>query len=158
VITVFRIGFSGATKLADLYYGSLRASGRWHTPIPGMTTSVVYTAGSRALAQLEKRVHCNGVAPVDQSLLRLELASHAVILSARDDLGLHVLWRNRETYTQSLGNAWLRSAASLGLWVPSYVEPRERNLLLNPAHPQYATHVTLSVEEKVFAFDPRMFE
>jgi RES domain-containing protein len=142
--------------LDDLDWGAQRAPGRWHTPKLGQR-AVVYTAGSRALAQLEKRVHCNGVSPADMSLLRLELESAAKILDAGRDLGLEKTWHGRETYTQSFGNDWLASRASLGLWVPSYVERRERNLLLNPAHPQYHTHVKVIVEELDFQFDPRMF-
>src|SRR5207248_9229785 len=54
-VTAYRIGFNGAIGLHDLYYGALRDQGRWHTPRPGARTAVVYAAGSRALAQLEKR-------------------------------------------------------------------------------------------------------
>jgi RES domain-containing protein len=143
--------------LKDLYFGALRNAGRWHTPRAGALTAVVYTAGSRALAQLEKRVHCNGVEPANMALLRLELADGATLLSAAEDLGLRDDWRDDETYTQMLGNVWVRDRASLGLWVPSYVEGRERNLLLNPDHPQYDTHVIVVVEDAEFHFDPRMF-
>ena len=51
---------------------------------------------------------------------------------------------------------WLASRSSLGLWVPSFVEPAENNLLLNPAHPDYA-RVRLVVEKNPFIFDPRLF-
>ena len=118
---------------------------------------MVYTAGSRALAQLERRVHCNGISPVDMALLRLEIQSGAKILDALADLGLEKNWHGRESYSQLFGNDWLASRASIALWVPSYVERRERNMLLNPAHPQYATHVKVFVEELDFEFDPRMF-
>ncbi len=91
------------------------------------------------------------------ALLRLELADGATFLSAADDIGLRDDWRDDEAYTQALGNAWFAGGTSLGLWVPSYVERRERNILLNPEHPQYATHVTLVVEDPDFHFDPRMF-
>ena len=51
---------------------------------------------------------------------------------------------------------WLASKSSLGLWVPSFVEPAENNLLLNPAHPDYAK-VGLVVEKNPFTFDPMLF-
>ncbi len=51
---------------------------------------------------------------------------------------------------------WLASKASLGLWVPSFVEPAERNLLINPAHPNYAK-IKLVIEKNPFVFDPRLF-
>jgi RES domain-containing protein len=118
---------------------------------------MVYAASSRALAQLEKRVHANGVAPIKQALIRLELPIGAVILDAKDDLALESpRWRSDEGYTQGVGVDWLQSTASLGLWVPSVVEPQERNLLINPTHPQYAA-IAVVTEIFDFEFDPRLF-
>ena len=42
---------------------------------------------------------------------------------------------------------WLLSGSSLGLWVPSFIEPQEMNLLINPAHHQYSA-VKLIVERR----------
>lgn len=118
---------------------------------------MVYAASSRALVQLEKRVHANGVAPVQQALIRLELPVAAVLLDARDDLALESpRWRLDEGYTQGVGLEWLQSTASVGLWVPSVVEPQECNLLINPAHPQYAA-IAVVTEIIDFEFDPRLF-
>ena len=44
---------------------------------------VIYCAGSRALAQLEKRVHANGITPVGQALFRLELPDGLVVRTAQ---------------------------------------------------------------------------
>ena len=65
---------------------------------------MVYAASSRALAQLEKRVHANGVAPARQALIRLELPEDALIQDAQADLGLEsARWRQDEGYTQNFG-------------------------------------------------------
>ncbi|MBC7379854.1 MAG: RES family NAD+ phosphorylase [Burkholderiaceae bacterium] len=143
-------------SLEGLPYGSTLGPGRWHLP-PASGLPVVYAASSRALAQLEKRVHANGVAPVKQALIRLELPLGAIILDAHNDLALESpRWRLDEGYTQGVGVDWLQSTASLGLWVPSVVEPQERNLLINPAHPQY-TSIAVVKETLNFEFDPRSF-
>lgn len=153
---VWRICFNGDLSLAGLPYGSTLGPGRWHVPPPS-GLALVYAASSRALAQLEKRVHANGVAPVRQALIRLELPLGACLLDAQDDLALQVpKWRVDEGHTQGVGVHWLRSTASLGLWVPSVVEPQEHNLLINPAHPQYAA-ITVVTEIFDFQFDPRLF-
>ncbi len=131
-------------------------AGRWHVPLLEGGRAVVYTAGTRALAQLEKRVHCNGFQPADQALVRLELPDGAPLLDAERDLHLPAGWRDDETVTQALGDAWFASKRSLGLWVPSFVEPREQNLLLHPLHPRYA-EVKVIVEVADFRFDPRLF-
>jgi RES domain-containing protein len=87
--------------------------------------------------------------------MRLEINASASLLDAKD-WGLQPDWRSAEAGTQSLGMQWLSSGISLGLWVPSYLEPSERNLLINPAHPDYKD-ITLVLERNPFAFDPRLF-
>jgi len=42
------------------------------------------------------------------------------------------------------------------LWVPSYIEPGEKNLQLDPAHPDDA-RIALALERNPFGFDPRLF-
>lgn len=120
-----------------------------------LAPQIVYSASSRALCQLEKRVHCNGSAPKNMALMRLELPETAVCLDA-ESLGLQPDWRAQQARTQQLGMHWLASQVSLGLWVPSFVEPAERNLLINPAHADYA-QIKLVVEKNPFVFDPRLF-
>jgi RES domain-containing protein len=62
--TVYRIGYCDTPApalnvlLMSLGYGSTQGNGRWHTKGPNQ---VVYCCSSRALCQLEKRVHANGV-------------------------------------------------------------------------------------------------
>ena len=152
----WRICFNGDLSLGALPYGSTLGPGRWHLA-PPTGLPVVYAASNRALTQLEKRVHANGIPPVNQALIRLELPTGAAILDAATDLGLQApRWHDDEGYTQALGVQWLQSKSSLGLWVPSYLEPRERNLLINPAHPEYAS-IQIVTEEPDFQFDPRLF-
>jgi RES domain-containing protein len=117
---------------------------------------MVYAGSSRALCQLEKRVHCNGFAPKGQALMRLELPKTAALKDVQE-IGLDASWRQDESITQVIGMNWLAPNASLGLWVPSYIEPQEKNLLLNPQHPQY-TAIKLVTEQFPFVFDPRLFE
>jgi RES domain-containing protein len=117
---------------------------------------VVYAGSSRALCQLEKRVHCNGVQPRNQALLRLDLPDDAALLDVRTLEGLPANWRDDEPWTQDAGIRWRASGASLGLWVPSAVEPDESNIVLNPDHAQFAS-IGVTVERKPFQFDARMF-
>ena len=131
--------------------GSTFFDGRWHTRTG---RQIVYTSASRALCQLEKRVHTGGLAVKDQVLMRLDLPPEAVLLDVHD-LGLEPNWATDIALTRSLGEEWLQRGASLGLWVPSFVEPLERNLLLNPLHPQYV-RIELNVERNPFAFDARL--
>ena len=158
MISVWRIGYcahpqpSDETILSSLGYGSTLGNGRWHTKGPAQ---LIYAGASRALCQLEKRVHCNGANPANQVLMRLDLPSSGSVHNV-EDLGLPANWRTSEAITQILGQEWLSSGNSLGLWVPSYIEPGDRNLLINPTHILYAS-IKLTVERNPFAFDPRLF-
>lgn len=58
--------------------------------------------------------------------------------------------------TQALGDAWVRSNASVLLAVPSAVIPQELNYLFNPKHPQ-AGSLTLG-EPQPFRYDPRLLK
>lgn len=138
--------------LATLGYGSTLASGRWHTK---GALQVVYCGSSRALCQLEKRVHANGSPVKDQALMRLELPAGAALHDVAT-LGLPANWRNDEAATRAIGDKWLAAGSSLGLWVPSYVEPGEFNLLINPQEPTFQS-IAIAIERIPFVFDPRMF-
>ncbi|MFD2264461.1 RES family NAD+ phosphorylase [Lacibacterium aquatile] len=154
-ISVWRICYNGDLRLQALPYGSTLAPGRWHLP-PPFGYSVVYAGSSRALTQLEKRVHANGFQPANQALIRLDLPEGARI-NAADDLGLErSRWRRDAGYTQHFGTEWLRKGTALGLWVPSIIEPREMNLLINPAHSEYGA-IQIAIEDPDFQFDPRLF-
>lgn len=156
--TVFRIGYCpspvppAAQLLKELGIGSTFASGRWHTK---GVAQMVYSGSSRALCQLEKRVHSNGAGVRDQAMLSLQLPDDAVLQNVAD-LGLPSDWRTNEEATREIGDNWLAGGSSLGLWVPSIVEPLEFNLLINPQHPGYQ-HIAVEVERAPFTFDPRMF-
>lgn len=151
-VHAWRIAWNGALDLATIADGSLLADGRWHRAAHRLP--VVYAGSTRALCQLEKRVHCNGFAPKDMALMRLELPAGALLEDASPLLPEN--WRSDMTATQAIGANWARAGRSLGLWVPSFVEPAERNLVINPRHGQYAA-IALHVEKNPFRFDPRLF-
>ena len=154
-IAVFRIGSAVAKTVGDHAHGSALAPGRWHSlRTAAAPRRVIYCAGSRALAQLEKRVQANGITPVRQALFRLELPAGLVVPTANAN-GLPGNWRNSEAVTRAFGDRWLDTGAELALWVPSYVEPAEHNLLINAAHPGLA-EVALVPERDPFMFDPRL--
>jgi len=155
-LSIWRIGYSGNLTLAGLGYGSTLVDGRWHTNCSG-SVQVVYCGSSRALCQLEKHVHLNGAMPraASLALMRLVIPPHTRLVQA-SDLGLPDDWRLDVAATQKIGMTWLQSRAGLEMWVPSFVEPAENNLILNPAHRAYGA-VQLVIEQNAFAFDPRLF-
>ena len=140
--------------LTSLGIGSTLGDGRWHFGCAG-SLQLVYCGASRALCQLERRVHCNGATPKDMALMRLEIPEDASLVDV-SQIGLPLDWKSEMVITQALGMQWLKSGSSLGLWVPSFIEPAESNLLLNPMHPAYSK-IQLVIEKNPFTFDPRLF-
>jgi RES domain-containing protein len=87
-------------------------------------------------------------------LLRVTLPDGLVVPTA-ESMGLPSHWPDSEAVTRAIGDRWLDSSAALALWVPSYVEPSEHNLLINVQHPSLS-EVTLQKERDPFEFDPRL--
>ena len=115
---------------------------------------MIHATASRALARLEKRVHANGVAPVNQALFALALPPDIEVGNA-PALELDARWRDDIAASQAFGDAWLDSRSGLALWVPSFVEPAEMNIVVNPDHPGISG-LSLHVERDPFEFDPRL--
>lgn len=134
-------------------YGAFLYGGRWNL----RGTSVLYTAETRSLAIMEVLVHLTSEElPADMYMLTLDVpatASRAELLVA----DLPPDWRRTglPQPTALLGHAWLAAATSLALRVPSVVVSQEHNLLLNPAHPEFA-QVKLAAEPELFFFDERL--
>jgi len=137
--------------------GALLYSGRWHHA----GTPVIYTAESRSLAVLEQLVH----------LSRNRLPPHFVCFGVElpDDLAVPVVavaelpagWRRHPAppALRDLGTRWAASGASACLAVPSAVVPAERNVLLNPRHPDFARLAVgapepLAIDERLVAEGP----
>nr|WP_265304825.1 RES family NAD+ phosphorylase [Verminephrobacter eiseniae] len=86
----------------------------------------------------------------------MDLPDNAQLLDVRSLESLPVHWRDDEPWTQDAGIRWRTSGASLGLWVPSAVEPEESNLILNPDHAAFAS-IVVTIERNPFQFDARLF-
>lgn len=149
---VFRI--ARANRRYDLSgYGAFLVGGRWN--LPGR--ALLYTAESRALAALEVLVHLPaGDLPTDMFLLTLDVPDE-LSRAALGPADLPPDWQRltQPQPTAALGHAWLQAGHTLVLRVPSVLVAQEHNLLLNPAHPEFA-QVRLAAEPEPFFFDERL--
>jgi RES domain-containing protein len=99
---------------------------------------MIYTGESRALCALEVLANAGELAD-DYVAVPIEIPDYlsiAVIPAADLPLG----WDANEPVpaTRDLGTNWATELTTAILSVPSAVIPRERNYLLNPAHPDFA--------------------
>ena len=113
---------------------------------------MVYLSSSLALSALEVLVN---LAPHQRR--RGQLPSYVAVAVEVDDQAIAdpgFPIHQKVALSQATGDAWLRSASTLALIVPSRVIPLERNVLLNPRHPAMA-EVKVALREP-FVFDDRL--
>jgi RES domain-containing protein len=133
--------------------GARRSGGRWNRA----GTPLVYTSGSIALACLETLAHlAAGDLPLNRYLVRIEVPDAIWKAAKIFDTENHVGWDAIPTGRVSLdaGNAWAAARTSALLMVPSVIVPEERNVLINPAHPDAARLRAKKLRR--WTYDPRL--
>ena len=129
---VFRLGSSRFP--ANDGVGASLYGGRWNHK----GTPVIYTAESRALCALEVLANADDLAD-DYVATPIEMPDE-IAVTVISITGLSAGWDANEPIdaTRDIGTNWAKGLAAAVLSVPSAVIPRERNYLLNPAHPDFA--------------------
>src|SRR3954470_9604334 len=152
--TVWRLASARYGEHAFDGEGARLYGGRWNHP----GTVMVYCSATLSLAALEYFVH------VEPDLAPPALVAVAADLPAGLDvetLEVEALPANWRLYPapeklRDLGSGWGRSGGTALPQVPSSLIPHEMNVLLNPAHPDFAKiHIR---QAKPFSFDPRMWK
>jgi RES domain-containing protein len=131
--------------------GARLHGGRWNSP----GTRVAYASSDAALAVLEVLVHLETASVLPSYSLVMATLPDALIEIAEES-ALPAGWRASppDPAAQAFGDAWVRSARSVALCVPSAIVRGGSNVLLNPDHPEFARFVVESVEP--FEMDPRL--
>jgi RES domain-containing protein len=150
VLTCFRIGDpEGAHPIYDSE-GARLYPGRWNTP----ASPVIYTSEHYSTAMLEKLAHANGVLPPNQHYIRITIPNgtrYEVFRTAA-----HPGWDGKdEGICKAFGAAWHEEGRSALLLVPSIPARLERNILINPRHPDTA-RITWDLPEPVW-WDERLY-
>jgi len=120
---------------------------------------MIYTGSSRSLSSLELVVNENSVLPAFKYKVMI------ISIADEENLFTHILqsdlpqsWRSMTAYPklQQIGSEWYQSKRSLILKVSSAVIPKEYNYIINTAHPDFNTKVSLVRTEDYF-WDARLF-
>ena len=149
-LEAFRIGDPrGAYPIFDAF-GSTLAPGRWNTP----GSPVIYASEHYSTALLEKLAHGGGRLPPHQHFVRIAIPRGASyeVFSPPSLPGWDAM---PPTLSKPFGERWQMEKRSLLLLVPSVVARADRNVLINPAHAEFAG-VTASLHEPVY-WDRRLF-
>jgi RES domain-containing protein len=133
--------------------GSYRFGGRWSNP----GTRLVYTSEHLSLAMLEYFVHIDAAdPPKDLVLVVAEIPSN-VSRTSVSPTRLPEDWRRTPAPAEitTIGDRFARKGWAAVLIVPSALAPAERNLLINPRHPDFAK-IRIHKPQN-FDYDPRFF-
>lgn len=153
---VWRIAADTPTYTADdlTGEGAKTTGGRWNRPGAAM----LYCASSIALACLETVVHLNsGSLPLNRYLVRIDIpdgvwAKAVELTESSAPVGWDALPAGKVSL--DYGDQWLASLQSAVLRVPSIIVPEERNVLINPAHPDAAKIAATKLRR--WAYDSRI--
>jgi RES domain-containing protein len=133
--------------------GAFRYGARWNSP----GRYAVYASVNLSTAALEIFAH----AAAPSAIPRDELAIRVVIPDglAIDRVEISKLprdWQQLDNPAcQALGDAWIEQNRSAVLVVPSAVVPQDRNVVLNPWHPEFA-RIDVGDPGTPFRWDPRL--
>lgn len=130
--------------------GARRNGARWNSP----GRPVIYCGHSFAIAMLERLVY-SAIGTVPTSDRYVVALVPEDLIEALDESTIPG-WRQAGSRSaRDAGDRWLARGSSAALSVPSAVTGIDRNLLLNPAHPQFG-QITVG-EELPVAWDRRLF-
>jgi RES domain-containing protein len=132
--------------------GASLEGGRWNSAgVP-----VVYASKHLAMAAQEKFIHLPRPLPRSSLYLRFRIRFGRLAITRLNVPDLPSDWRAEPLpeSTQRIGDAWVASARTAILSIPSVLYPEELNYVLNPAHPDYPRIEVAAAEP--FTFDPRM--
>ena len=149
-LTAYRIG--DAEGLYPVYSaeGARRTGGRWSA----LGQAVIYASERSSTALLEKLVRLGELPPRQHSVeITIPAGASYEVVTEATVLG----WYERGgASARAFGLGWLEEGRSAILLVPSVVARAERNILINPVHPD-AAGVRVGLETPV-RWDERLFE
>lgn len=150
MIQAYRIVREKFTATAFTGEGAAVTSGRWNSS--GIRMG--YTSATASLAALETLVHLNPAMRFSYHLFAIEFDERLVEIIPPTLLPPD--WREQPPppSTQQIGDAWIKSARSAVLEVPSVIIPGESNYLLNTSHPDFKS-IRIGKPE-AFSLDQRL--
>lgn len=131
--------------------GSSFYPGRWHST----STPVIYASEHYATAMLEKLAQSNGILPSNQHWVKLTFPKRLTYEQVTPS-SLPGWDTNMPSVSVDFGMRWYREQRSAILIVPSYVARVEKNIVINPHHPQFNL-IRCSEAERVI-WDERLFD
>lgn len=150
ILTAYRIGDPDGIHPIYDSEGARLYPGRWNMS----ANPIIYTSEHYSTAMLEKLVHASSVLPPNQHHIRITIPygiSYEIFQTAA-----YPGWDEKdEGLCEAFGQAWFAERRSAILLAPSMVAWVERNILINPVHPN-AKRIRHELPEPVW-WDDRLY-
>jgi len=131
-LTAYRIGDAHGEHPLFSAMGSVYYPGRWNDA----DTPVVYASEHYSTAMLEKLVQAAGLMPPDQHFIEVTLPPGLSFEMVTKDMLPG--WDTAEPgASRDYGVEWVEERRTAILLVPSIPARIERNVVINPAHPEF---------------------
>lgn len=131
--------------------GSKLFGGRWNS----IGLNAIYTTENISLAILEILVHVKKYnRPLDYHLLTISIPDSIKPMIINTEK-LKKNWKDDPSYSQFMGDEFLKAKHSLFLKVPSAIVEQENNFILNPVHIDVSKIKIIST--RLFEFDKRLY-
>jgi RES domain-containing protein len=131
--------------------GAKLYGGRWNS----VGINALYTTENISLAVLEVLVHVKKYkSPMNYSLVSLEIPKTIQPIIITNEKLKHS-WKNDISYSQFIGDEFVKSSQGLLLKLPSAIVDLENNFLINPKHPDISK--VKIIDAKIFEFDKRLY-
>ena len=150
ILTCYRIGDPAGTYPIFDATGSTIAPGRWNTA----ASPIIYASEHYSTAMLEKLVHGSGNLPPNQHYIEITIPN-GIAYEMLNEAQLPDWADATAAASRVYGERWQQSRRSLVLIVPSVVARPDKNILINPSHPEFS-QVTHSLHQPVW-WDSRLF-
>lgn len=150
IYRVLRNAFAGAPFDGE---GAYRYGGRWSSP----GTRLSYASEHQSLAMLEYFVHLDKDDPPSDLVLAIAEVPDSLRPEKVDPADLPANWRDAAAPPElaRFGDEFVARGEHCLLLVPSVLAPQENNLLINPAHADFAKIAVHPLQP--LRYDARMF-
>lgn len=114
-------------------YGALMFGGRWNSP----GFEVIYASLSYSCAMLEVLAHIGrqGIIPKNHRYIKISIPQSLKIESFAKQ---NKHWNSPDTIaSRAYGDQWIKEIRTVALIVPSVVATEDKNIVINPKHPDY---------------------
>jgi RES domain-containing protein len=152
-IHVYRVCNTDFVRPHNGYGSTMRSGGRWNSN----KYPCIYTGANRSVAQLEWVSH-SLISEFD--FPNLTMITYAI---PKDqiffiDISKYPDWIADELLTKRLGDDFLSKNESIALCVPSAMDPKELNYIINPNHPDFSVAEMVINDSETIVLNKRFFE